>query len=382
MARSPAKPQSRPHPQETTVLVLQGGGALGAYQAGVYQELEANGLRADLARRNLDRGDQRRADRRQSARAADRAPAHVLGAISSRLLAEPVVPRRADARSLFNEASAPDRSAFGLPGFFRPRVPPALAPSAGLGPGAQLSTKPRPCARPWRSSSTSTCSTMTDHSPQRRRGQCPDRQFRLFRHVAHSHRPGTHHGERRAAARFSARRDRRRVLLGRRSGLEHAAAIRARRAAASRHVRLPGRPVQRPRADAATLSMSPSGRRTSATPAGRGSTRTSFAISSPCGGRLSRLLAKLPDDLKDDPDAASGSVALRRGGHDRPSDPPAQEPTQSHPRTTSSRADRSTSTGRADREDVRRTLAPQGMAERAKPTQGVTMFDLTGDGED
>ena len=61
------------------ILVLQGGGALGAYQAGVYEGIAAAGPRPDLGRRRLDRRDQRRADRRQPARTPGRAAARVLG---------------------------------------------------------------------------------------------------------------------------------------------------------------------------------------------------------------------------------------------------------------------------------------------------------------
>ena len=43
------------------VLVLQGGGALGAYQGGVYEALREAGTRARLGDRHLDRRDQRRA---------------------------------------------------------------------------------------------------------------------------------------------------------------------------------------------------------------------------------------------------------------------------------------------------------------------------------
>ena len=52
------------------VLVLQGGGALGAYQAGVYQALHEAGRRARLGHRHIDRRNQRQPDRRQQARPA------------------------------------------------------------------------------------------------------------------------------------------------------------------------------------------------------------------------------------------------------------------------------------------------------------------------
>ena len=44
-AAQPAKPVAAPHAYRTVALVLQGGGALGAYQAGVYEALELAGRR-------------------------------------------------------------------------------------------------------------------------------------------------------------------------------------------------------------------------------------------------------------------------------------------------------------------------------------------------
>lgn len=110
---------------ERTVLVLQGGGALGAYQAGVYQALSASGhtpewisgisigaLNAALIAGNPP---ERRIERLRD----------FWELVSSRLLAEPAIPGE-QARSLFNEASASLSALFGLPGFFEPRIPPAI----------------------------------------------------------------------------------------------------------------------------------------------------------------------------------------------------------------------------------------------------------------
>ena len=55
------------------VLVLQGGGALGAYQAGVYEALRERRHRARLGHRHLDRRDQRRASS-PATRAKNRLP--------------------------------------------------------------------------------------------------------------------------------------------------------------------------------------------------------------------------------------------------------------------------------------------------------------------
>jgi NTE family protein len=119
---------------ESTVLVLQGGGALGAYQAGVYEGMHEAGL----------------------------APSWVtgvsIGAINAALIAgnHPkdriarlqqfwerlssgfplVVPAPFDlVRMEFNRWSASSSMAFGVPGFFSPRVPPPQFNPAGT-PGA------------------------------------------------------------------------------------------------------------------------------------------------------------------------------------------------------------------------------------------------------
>ena len=53
---------------EKKVLVLQGGGALGAYQAGAYEALAAAGLEPVVGRGRFDRRNQRGHHRRQSCR--------------------------------------------------------------------------------------------------------------------------------------------------------------------------------------------------------------------------------------------------------------------------------------------------------------------------
>ncbi len=110
---------------EQCVLVLQGGGALGAYQAGVYEKLAANGHAPDWVsgisigaiNAALIAGNppERRVERLRS----------FWRTVSSRLMAEPTMPGER-ARSLFNDASASFAVIFGLPGFFEPRIPPAM----------------------------------------------------------------------------------------------------------------------------------------------------------------------------------------------------------------------------------------------------------------
>ena len=111
---------------ETCTLVLQGGGALGAYQAGVYEQMEAHGLRPTWV------------------------AGVSIGAINAAIIAGNPPERRLDrlhefwdlvtsqfrfimlpgnygneARELLNESRAAMVAALGVPGFFRPRVPPA-----------------------------------------------------------------------------------------------------------------------------------------------------------------------------------------------------------------------------------------------------------------
>src|SRR5277367_4500749 len=120
--------------QEEGVLVLQGGGALGAYQAGVFEALHDAEIKLDWV------------------------AGISIGAINSALIAGNSPERRVSrlkefwqvvssawpalrwfndgpARSRLHEASAALVMLFGVPGFFTPRVPPAPFYPAGT-PGA------------------------------------------------------------------------------------------------------------------------------------------------------------------------------------------------------------------------------------------------------
>ena len=115
-ARTPAKAQR--------VLVLQGGGALGSYQAGAYQALchfdfepdWVAGISIGAVNAAIIAGNPRekRVERLKE----------FWEMVSAPVPWNPVT-QGDRARSLFNETSAALIATFGVPGFFRPRIPPA-----------------------------------------------------------------------------------------------------------------------------------------------------------------------------------------------------------------------------------------------------------------
>jgi len=123
------------HPEQTA-LVLQGGGALGAYQAGVYEALAEQGIAPEWVagvsigaiNAALIAGNP---PERRVARLRE-----FWNGVSSQLLL-PALPEHfgIEARGLFNESSAALTALFGVPGFFSPRIPPAPLQPAGT-PGA------------------------------------------------------------------------------------------------------------------------------------------------------------------------------------------------------------------------------------------------------
>ena len=111
---------------EETVLVLQGGGALGAYQAGVYEELMRTGHAPDwIAGISIGAINAAIIAGNPPERRVERLRAF-WELVSSQLLLGPIGPGE-QARSFFNDASASFAVLFGLPGFFEPRMPPAWA---------------------------------------------------------------------------------------------------------------------------------------------------------------------------------------------------------------------------------------------------------------
>jgi NTE family protein len=117
-------PKTRSSANEECILVLQGGGALGAYQAGVYEVLERSwhspswiaGISIGAINAALIAGNppERRVERMRE----------FWNLVSSQLALHPTG-FAATQRNLHNEASASLAILFGLPGFFSPRFPAA-----------------------------------------------------------------------------------------------------------------------------------------------------------------------------------------------------------------------------------------------------------------
>ena len=121
-------PDATPH--QETVLVLQGGGALGAYQAGVFEALsEVYREPSWLAGISIGAIN--------SALIAGNPPAQRVARLRdfwnlvSSSLAVPAVTPNNTGRDFLNESSATQAMLFGVPGFFTPRMPPAPFQPAG-----------------------------------------------------------------------------------------------------------------------------------------------------------------------------------------------------------------------------------------------------------
>lgn len=115
----------RPNLEEKNVLVLQGGGALGSYQAGAFEALQHAGVEFDWVA-GVSIGaingaiicgnpPERRVERLQQ----------FWRQTSSLLRAKPVAENETSLR-LFHETSAAVTAAVGVPGFFSPRLPPRV----------------------------------------------------------------------------------------------------------------------------------------------------------------------------------------------------------------------------------------------------------------
>ena len=127
-----SSPNSQGIKEELCTLVLQGGGALGAYQAGVFEAMDAHGLRPDWVA-GVSIGAINAAiiagnpPERRVARLHE-----FWDGVSSQLLM-PALPASFGnkAREFFNETSAAMVATVGVPGFFTPRLPPAPLQAPG-----------------------------------------------------------------------------------------------------------------------------------------------------------------------------------------------------------------------------------------------------------
>src|SRR3982075_1582467 len=115
-ATTPAKAQR--------VLVLQGGGALGSYQAGAYQALCHHDFEPDWIA-GISIGAVNAAIIAGNAREKRVERLKEFWEMVSASVPWTPIPTGDGGRSVFNETSAALIAAFGVPGFFRPRIPPA-----------------------------------------------------------------------------------------------------------------------------------------------------------------------------------------------------------------------------------------------------------------
>ena len=199
-------------------LVFQGGGALGAYQAGVYQALHEAGIEPDWIIGTS------------------------IGAINACLIVGNEPANRVPAlqefwrRMAFNSPwtmnsywpqlsqtlSQIQTITSGIPGFFEPN------PRAFLGPHVPLGTEQAGyySTAPLAEDTARACRLLAGRTLQAaadgRRRSCPIEPDEILRQPRHGAGRQAHHGVRGVAAGFSCGPDRRRTLLGRRHSLQYA----------------------------------------------------------------------------------------------------------------------------------------------------------------
>jgi NTE family protein len=129
-------------PAEKQILVLQGGGALGAYQAGAYEALVKSGIEPEwLAGISIGaiNGALIAGNPKEKRITALR---EFWNKLSSGLQSPSLVPGQ-DGRALFNEVSSWTATMFGIPGFFSPRfVSPLFSWPGSLGSTSFYDTTP------------------------------------------------------------------------------------------------------------------------------------------------------------------------------------------------------------------------------------------------
>src|SRR6267154_794391 len=123
MDTSESAPATKPIDAQR-VLVLQGGGALGSYQAGAFQALCASGFEPEwVAGISIGAINSAIIAGNEPAKRVDRLK-EFWNMVSSPVSWNPVGSGDR-ARTRFNETSAALIATFGVPGFFTPRLPPA-----------------------------------------------------------------------------------------------------------------------------------------------------------------------------------------------------------------------------------------------------------------
>ena len=145
----PAFDQRNRPPFSSIALLLQGGGALGAYQAGVYQGLAEAGIEPDwiagisvgAINAAIIAGNPPEARVARLREFWELITDHPWRGYTEQLAA--FFAHNGDARSFLNQASAAQAVVSGVQGFFEPRVPPPyLYPPSTIGPTSYYDTKP------------------------------------------------------------------------------------------------------------------------------------------------------------------------------------------------------------------------------------------------
>ncbi|MGH8821728.1 MAG: patatin-like phospholipase family protein, partial [Rhodoferax sp.] len=112
--------------EELCTLVLQGGGALGAYQAGVFEAMDAHGLRPDwVAGVSIGAINAAIIAGNPPERRVARLREFWDGVSAQQRFVDSPRSFGTEAREMLNESRAAMTAALGVQGFFTPRIPPA-----------------------------------------------------------------------------------------------------------------------------------------------------------------------------------------------------------------------------------------------------------------
>ncbi len=223
-SRTEAKPRRHasalPLPDQVA-LVLQGGGALGSYQAGVIDGLADSAIEVDwvagisigAVNAAIFAGNppERRVERLRQ----------FWDRVTSSLPSFPIFPND-HLREWLHEWSAGFVLASGVPGFFSPRPVSPMFAAPGT-PEALSFYDSRAADRDARRADRLGAAERWSGAPVGGRRRCGQRQLPLFRYDARTARCAAHHGFGRAAAGAAACRNRRPLVVGRRAGFEHPA---------------------------------------------------------------------------------------------------------------------------------------------------------------